>query len=679
MRKNFLHFFSFVLFLESHFATVVTAIAVYKMSDLLKNQLDLQISLVIPEHYGKAFAQHPSTALEEAIDFLVSEEAPLRLFFNRTESKPSPITTHAIRYVRNQRVWLVIVVVLRKSETLNLFRAMLGCAVEGRLRQVALLHKDVIQLVVDESVDTWDRAYAPNIKRHQVPLYFLLMRWYGNSFITPNASLLRDTCGCDDSRAFVTLEDFIPKLGNPIGLETFLKNVDQIKKDFRGRRVRIQPARPLNGSWEGKWKKIYTEFSFRTAYSNKDSSFVGVLHAFVSIHNLTFDIDNDVDQKQVDVVGNLILMSTSFSMMVAPVGLADIPIVSLERFGHYRTVYFATGGQQEPFLVSSLIAPFSDIFAVLIMCGLSLCVAVILTIFSNKSLQLFEAALLTLLGHIGTEWKTRGMSNAKLSLFYTVWLLLTSRIISTMYTNVLQSITIVPQIRYNGLTFEEMIERNFTFESAQADWMKKFSAGTQRNMLSCELGKESILQKEKLLAARLIDSKETSTWKIYIENHSEDRLLAEMVSEETEEYYKLSSSIHGWDAVFGKELFYNLPAWWSYQFVERGSLLAHSMELSKQVGLVDHFDKLYLRLHLKRIEADVYSEMTTYEIADRMNKGILPITFDDSLLLESFCVLLYGASVSTLCFFAEILIVALWNLAACFTALYVILVNFASF
>ena len=112
---------SLVLFLLSYPVTVVIASYGYKMSDLLKNQLDVQISLSTPEYYAEAVAQNPSTAMDQAVEFLIHEQVPFRFYFCGAGPKPPPIVSHPMRLVKNQRVWVAIVAVLRKSERVLLF------------------------------------------------------------------------------------------------------------------------------------------------------------------------------------------------------------------------------------------------------------------------------------------------------------------------------------------------------------------------------------------------------------------------------------------------------------------------------------------------------------------------------------------------------------------------------
>ena len=173
-------------------------------------------------------------------------------------------------------------------------------------------------------------------------------------------------------------------------------------------------------------------------------------------------------------------------------------------------------------------------------------------------------------------------------------------------------------------------------------------------MPSCDVTKQSILCKEKLLTDRMIPPKAMSSWTEYIGNHSEDRRLAAVVSHGDEELCKLTSSMLGRDAVVGKESFFNVPTWWAFDDIERGLLLAHSVERLRQAGLVNYFTKLYSILHLKKEEDDVHNGMI-YTFGGGINNRVTPpVTFDDSLLRESHYLLLYGTAVAFLWFFGEV-------------------------
>ena len=149
--------------------------------------------------------------------------------------------------------------------------------------------------------------------------------------------------------------------------------------------------------------------------------------------------------------------------------------------------------------------------------------------------------------------------------------------------------------------------------------MKEFVTEREAWMSSCERAEPSILCKEKLLTDRLTLDANTPTWKAYIANHMEDTRLADVVSKGLQELCKLASSIHGRDAVLGKEFFFSFPTWWAFDEIERGLLLAHSVERMKQVGLISHFDKLYKILFQKGQEADILSEVEDSTMADTVS------------------------------------------------------------
>ena len=172
----------------------------HKMSDLLRHQIHHQISLTIPAHYYEAYVRHPSAALDRAVEFLQREQAPFRLFFNKTKTKAEKSISPLTRFVKNQAICLVFVVVRSKLEVLDLFEGLSSCSVDHPLGSVAVLRNTLIQLVVDESgtEEIWEGTCELNIRREFVPLYFLLLFWSGNRLITSDASLIRETCACDD-------------------------------------------------------------------------------------------------------------------------------------------------------------------------------------------------------------------------------------------------------------------------------------------------------------------------------------------------------------------------------------------------------------------------------------------------------------------------------------------------
>ena len=85
----------------------------------------------------------------------------------------------------------------------------------------------------------------------------------------------------------------------------------------------------------------------------------------------------------------------------------------------------------------------------------------------------------------------------------------------------------------------------------------------------------------------------TPSWQTMLENQDgKSSRRALIASNDDIKSYQVVSTILGFDAVLGKELFFNLPRWWVFGQVERGSLLVNSMERLKQTGFVTYFSQL---------------------------------------------------------------------------------------
>ena len=163
--------------------------------------------------------------------------------------------------------------------------------------------------------------------------------------------------------------------------------------------------------------------------------------------------------------------------------------------------------------------------------------------------------LSTLSGLIGKAVPARG--NSVSLVYYAGWLMLTG-FISMTYTNVLQSIVVVPAIRYNGLTFEEMMERNFTFESANFQFRTDLAHDQDMSTLDRKQG--SVLFKEKLLMERLVGAQNSnyiSSCLTFIEHYSEATRVTRLVDENVVEQYHIDSEVFGCDVIVGKDKFFN--------------------------------------------------------------------------------------------------------------------------
>ena len=121
-----------------------------------------------------------------------------------------------------------------------------------------------------------------------------------------------------------------------------------------------------------KWSHIYRHFKFQSAYSSEEFALAGLLHPFISIHNMTFDIYEDGMEGEGKELYVTQMSASLWGWLAAPVGESQIPLISLHVYDSFSTLFFEQPSQSEPILLSSLKGPFSETVAVLLMCRLSM-------------------------------------------------------------------------------------------------------------------------------------------------------------------------------------------------------------------------------------------------------------------------------------------------------------------
>ena len=245
---------------------------------------------------------------------------------------------------------------------------------------------------------------------------------------------------------------------------------------------------------------------------------------------------------------------------------------------------------------------------------------------------------------MATDWSTSG--NRRFLFYYALWLLLTG-FISMTYTNILQSTVVVPRIHQNGLTFEEMAEKNFSFWTPSGS---SLTSAPNRHLDFSDKHQMTILYKEKLIIERLDGKNIHDSYNSFMQYLSESNRVAALLNRQVREPTLLAAALLGFDAVVGQEKFFNFPSWWSFRQVERASLLAKTLKQSQSFGLVTYFEKLYSSQVLVWYMGTAKKETSEQGNSD----GSIPtVTIKDSLTQESLVLLLYGISLAAVVFFGE--------------------------
>ena len=301
--------------------------------------------------------------------------------------------------------------------------------------------------------------------------------------------------------------------------------------------------------------------------------------------------------------------------------------------------------------LTSLRAPFSDPVVTCLTLGASFSMALIFTFMQTKSRGASETLLLAFYRFIAKSVST--IRNPRALLWYTAWLVLTSFIAMT-YTNVLRSVRVVPGVRHDGLTFEDMADKHFTFESRDWKWMKGSAVNVknERNI--------AWVKKDQLMTERTTEGGKGWTywhdWYRFIEYYSETEKRALVEPETVIDAYKLTTKTIVWDSIVGTEHFFNGPVWWSFRFVERGSLLAKSVDRFKEMGLISYFLRLADAKSREAFAAQVKRELLKSGMAaeDEVDGKVQSLTMRDPLTSESCLLIIYGLLVAAVAFVGEV-------------------------
>ena len=632
----------------------------YDMSDLLKPQQGFEINLILP---NSSFVSSHSLplALTQGMEYLTRNHIPFRLLHNIKSEMQPPSPARTARHGRNRIGNLVFIASRGNTKRLDLEEAVLGCTFTSRLVFSSVVHKDFTQVIVEVTSlkETYEWAVAPTLLRQLVPLYIIMLYWLDSGFTSSGVDLIRETCECDDHSSMIQLEEAWTQLRNDDnGIENLLNRIRDEKKNFRRRKLVVLLGKAVLGSWEEFWEQKVLGFRFTSAHTGDfGDAYAGVLTNFYSVHNFTFDTIDAADVKRDPVSGKLQdgVIRTWSSSKYLPLHRSMMVPRSLSEFLYFSTLSFSNPAEPESSKLESLAAPFTqDPVASIVLLGFCFSVVLLLLKISGEgdisgtTLSVFSGLVSQSNGN-GTTGLQNGCKAG--------WLLLIG-FISITYTNILQSTVVVPSVHSNHLNIEDMLQDNYRFVTyAYAlRWMKKrfpslHNSSDERCSLKAKKSK-SIEMLEAMLTLRLEGNFEFDQmpWRSLIEEFSQSQKNVLIFDKGSIEMWNWIPREVGRDLVVGKEQLFFLPFWWSFGNVERGLLLAQSLELFRQVGFVHYFLDLADANDRKLIVAAARKEFL--DTGFDSGSGV---DLTDSLVRESFMLFLYGISIAVAGFLCEII------------------------
>ena len=619
----------------------------YQLSHLLKPQLRFEFNLIIP--YFTNVTAHPlPPSLLRSMEYLEENQTPFRFYnYNSSHRIQPPPMIRTFRHLENQVAHLVFVMPQYHGEALDLQKVWISFMFRKGLASSAI-NKDLNQVIVDGTAltDPWNITSRGIVPPKYLPLYFLMFFWSGGEFRFPRPLLVRETCECDDIPSVVLLDTDLTTISEPKGMKVLRNEIRAVKTNFQGRNIIICPTKKIYARWV-EWKSLQVMYSFRTARKHPHLAFAGLLLLFNTAHNFTFDtVDCPIDGFPEEYMKGVIRMEG----VVRCYDRSNdndcyVPPLRLFEYHYYCTLSFSQPSGMIPVVFSSLAIPVNhEPFAGLLLVGTSIALTLLLVGLSGKW-NVFEVSLSVFAGLIGKSWIAH--QGRRYELCYLCWLLLVG-FISWGYTNVLQSIIVVPRIHHIQHTIDDMLRENLTFKTVNY----AFAFIKSRTRL--------ITEGEKRLVERIVEVKDfqhPSTVPMFVKHFSEGERNV-LVILNLEQNMKWLPSLLKLDLIVGTERFFNYPYWWDVTNVERGSLLAESVEFFMEVGLHSYFLKLFDSFSWNDIPKHwEHYFFATNDSSDcqETTDGCSKVTLKDSLVNDSFVLWLCGMSFAVIGFVWEML------------------------
>ena len=172
------------------------------------------------------------------MEYLVGNQVPFRLHYNSSETELPYMTAHSCWYVKNQAAHLMFVTIKSQVEIADLYDVFRRCCTHwNNFIAWGTIFKSFIQLILDESVleGRWRQRCDFNIQPPVLPLNLIMFYWSGSTVLTSDATLVRETCGCDDGLQLITVADVLATINGNNGMENLQVRIRTEKADFRGR------------------------------------------------------------------------------------------------------------------------------------------------------------------------------------------------------------------------------------------------------------------------------------------------------------------------------------------------------------------------------------------------------------------------------------------------------------
>ena len=525
------------------------------------------------------------------------------------------------------------------------------------------IYNDLVYTVIDHSaVPSWNYLYQPMTQRCLAPLNLIIRGWSGRrsgttaeknkwgSIWHPQYYCGHNQLGC--------LKDVRNYFAEPIyDLQGLFKETANEARNFNGARLQIYTM----VSWFD-WKiwKLMLQvkpYKIQSGGLIAKAQLFGLLSA---AHNFTFDTrrpNKSVPRETECLAGSISTASAFYEFAASPD--CHLSPLAFNMFVEYKLYYTSELSLPYPLTLSALALPL-DLSVVL---SLSISYIIILIVMQFKVKRRCVADSLLVLLSATLNQSLSSFLVQKLRWWYSFWLFLTV-FITISYTNVLQSIVVVPGVYQSYLTFSDMVRLNYTFRTYDTEWLRAINSVTKEYIENNENGRSKTALQSKHLMEK------------WIVEHGEDFQILPM-SPEAAEYFTRDKQalLYGLDVLSwlrgymkatglqfyeGTEQIFDIPLYWSFGDLYAANFVAETLERVKNAGFYSYLthsaDSEFASYIEKMVRTGAQGIVCGRSAAcvgldnDHVTSRV-PLT--DSLMQEAFVLLLYGISFAILVITAE--------------------------
>ena len=614
----------------------------YGVKEFLVPLQDLQVVLRVPTAYYSPLVLVP---LQRAVIILTQNSRPFQLLQNDSVSA-SP---HVGHHVQNQVAWIVLARKNPERDPIRVAHVLKTFSGYGRDYFFHSLYHNLIHLLVVEQNfgESFVRGY---VRRCSTPFYLLLAYWHPPDLIRPDQVYAFDVCVHQAGCRTVHLPHYFlaTKYG---GVEAILKIVDRTRKDFLGEHIHIAPILPLPRRWES-WSKFMNSPLRNVKYNQLKHFYVGaILWTLTQNHNLTFDTikltsfstdyHTSCDAAGTIHMGHIMICKSNpcFSSVQ----------LSFLHFSDVSTLMSSSLTSPDFHLLSSLGTAVGKWISLLVpTAGILICFIIAISSWNRRNrfrLNLWYVIPLT------SEEPRSGAAYC-LSL-HLLWVIC-GCFLGILYISLLESAAVAPVSQHSDISFDQMVQQNFTFLADYPEFIYEASMMT-KEILDGRAGGDGMmdfLQDEAMLAELLLrgERKQVKLGSVLLESSPRNRKVLLLQSENQGVIVRILKFLNR-NILFGKEKFFVTPAYWEWG-LEKQWMLGETLERIKSAGLVYDF--------LDRAEGALYKDWIdmVQEELEGMNRTSNQHRhnehddrfLDDSIVSETFLLFLYCISICSIYF-----------------------------